>query len=158
MLSKSTGYAVLALACMITDKQERFKVEDIAKRADIPRFTLHKILHDLGKSDFMSTKIGYRGGMALTRSANQITLLDIIDAVQGEKWMDFCLLGFGGCSDERNCPVHEKWSVEKERIRKLMRQVTLDQVAVFESKPGGRLKSIEEIQKDLNKRINNKST
>ena len=158
MLSKKTGYAILALACMITEKQERFRVEDIAKRADIPKPYLHKILHPLGKSGFIATKRGYRGGMALARPANQITLFDIVEAVQEEEWMGSCLLGFGECGDERNCPVHKKWSIEKEKIKKLLKNVTLEQVSIFESKPGGRLKSIEEIQKYLDERINNKTT
>ncbi len=45
MLSIRTGYAILALACMISDKQDWYKVKDIAKRADIPQPYLHKILH-----------------------------------------------------------------------------------------------------------------
>jgi len=158
MLSKRTSYAILALACVINDKQEWFKVEDIATRTDIPKPYLHKILHALGKSGFIATKRGRKGGMALTRPANKITLLDIVEAVQGEDWMDRCLLGFAGCGDEMNCPVHEKWSVEKKRIRKLMKQFTLDQVAEFEGKPGGRLKSIEEIQKDIEDQMNNKTS
>jgi Rrf2 family iron-sulfur cluster assembly transcriptional regulator len=138
---------------MKNEKQDWFKVEDIATRTDIPKHYLRKIVHALGKTGLFKTKRGHHGGVALARPANQITLLDIATAVQGEKWMDRCLLGLAGCSDERNCPVHEFWSVKKEIIRESMKQITLDQVAVFESKPGGRLKSIEEIQKDLNERM-----
>ena len=141
---------------MINDKQEWYKVEDIATRADIPKHYLRKIVHASGKTSLFKTKRGYRGGVALARPANQITLLDIAAAVQGEKWMDRCLLGLVGFSDERNCPVHEFWSVKKNIIKESMKQVTLDQVAEFEGKPGGRLKSIEEIQKYINKRMKKK--
>ena len=147
MLSKRTGYAILALSCMISDKQEWYKVKDIAKRADIPMHYLHKILHALVKTSFIKAKRGPGGGIALSRPAKQITLLDVAEAVLGEEFMDRCLLGFGGCSDERKCPVHEKWSVEKKRIKKLLKQCTLEQVAEYEGKSGGRLKSIEEILK-----------
>jgi len=83
MLSKRTGYAILALACMIDKKQGWYKVEDIAKQADIPRPFLHKIILALGKSGLVTTKRGLHGGMALARPANQITLLDVAEAVQG---------------------------------------------------------------------------
>jgi len=63
--------------------------------------------------------------------------------------MDRCLLGFSECSDERNCPVHEFWSVKKEIIRESMKQITLDQVAVFEGKPGGRIKVLRRFKKTL---------
>ena len=124
MLSNKTGYAVLALACMINDKQEWYKVDDIVKRTDIPKPYLHKILHALGKSGFIQTKRGYRGGMSLSHPADQITLLDIVEAVQGEERMDRCLLGLAGCGDERNCPVHEFWSAQKEKIIKSMKVFT----------------------------------
>jgi len=154
MLSKRTGYAVLALACMSDNKQDWYKVEDIAKRADIPQPFLHKILHELGRSKFIKTKRGYRGGMALSRPANQITLFDIVEAVQGEERFDRCLLGLAECSDERSCPVHEFWKGEKENVKDRMKQVTLDQVAEFEDKPGGRLKSITDIKNKINSSIN----
>ena len=152
MLSIRTGYAILALACMTSDKQDWYKVEDISNRGDIPKSYLHKILHALGKSGLVNTKRGPQGGMALSRPADQITLLDIVEAVQGEEWMHCCLLGLAECSDERSCPVHEFWKGEIENIKDRMKQTTLDQVAEFEGKEGGRLKSIEEIQKYLNKR------
>jgi len=135
-MPSKTGYAILALACMISDKQDWYKVKDIAKRADIPQPYLHKILHALGKSGFIKTKRGRKGGMLLSCPANQITLLDIVEAVQGQEWMHRCLLGFAQCGDERNCPVHEFWKGEKENIKESMKQVTLDQVAEFEGKPG----------------------
>jgi len=152
MLSNKTGYAVLALACMTSDKQDWYKAEDIAKRADIPKPYLHKILHALRKSGFIKTKRGYGGGMALSYPANQITLLEIVEAVQGEEWLGNCLLGLGGCSDEKGCPVHDIWAIEKEKIRESVKQITLDQVAVSKGRPKGRLKSVKEIQKYLNKR------
>jgi len=154
MLSNRTGYAILALACMISDKQDWYKVKDIAKRADIPQPYLHKILHALGKSGFIKTKRGRKGGMALSRPANQIDLFDIVEAVQGEEWIDRCLLGLAECGNERNCPVHEFWKGEKENVKARMKQVTLDQVAEFEDKPGGRLKSIADIKNKINSSIN----
>ena len=154
MLSNRSGYAVLALACMIEEEQGWFKVADITKRADIPKPYLHKILHALVKSGFIEAKRGYRGGMALSRPADQITLLDIVEAVQGEEWMGRCLLGLAECGDERNCPVHDFWKEEKENVKNKMKQITLCQVAEFEGRQGGRLKSIEEIQKNVGNLIN----
>jgi len=154
MLSNRTGYAVLALACMIDHKQDWVKVEDIVKRANIPQPYLHKILHALGKSGFIQTKRGYRGGMSLSRPSTQITLFDIVEAVQGEERMDRCLLGFSECSDEKSCPVHEFWKEEKENIKARMKQITLDQVAEFEGKEGGRLKSITDIKNKIKSSLN----
>ena len=154
MLSIRTGYAVLALACMIDDKEDWYRAESISIRADIPKPYLHKILHALGKSGFIETKRGPKGGMALSRPANQITIFDIVEAVQGEEWMHRCLLGLAECSDEKSCPVHEFWKDEKEDIKSRMKEVTLDQVAEFEGKEGGRLKTIADIKNKINSSIN----
>jgi Rrf2 family protein len=131
---------------MISDKQVWFKVKDIAKRANLPKPYLHKIFNAMGRSGLLKAKRGLGGGMALAHPADQVTLFDIAEAVQGEDWMERCLLGLAECGDERNCPVHDFWSIEKENVKAKMKQVTLDQAAAFESKPGGRLKIVEGIQ------------
>ena len=142
MFSSKTGYAILALACMSKTEGQWLKVKDITKRADIPKPFLHKILHSLGKSGFILTKRGYSGGMALARPANQITLMDVANAVEGDGWSHRCLLGMAPCGNERNCPIHEFWGERKEKVLEKLCQMTLDQVEEFESREGGRLKRL----------------
>ena len=143
MLSTRTGYAVLALACLSKTEGQLIKVEEITKRADIPKPYLHKILNSLEKTGLIASKRGYRGGVSLGRPANQITLMDVANAAEGDGWSQRCLLGMAPCGDDRNCPIHEFWREKKELVQEKLCQLTLDQVEEFESREGGRLKSID---------------
>ena len=81
--------------------------------------------------------------MALARPANQITLMDVANAVEGDGWSNRCLLGMAPCGDDRYCLIHEFWGEKKKKVKEKLCQMTLDQVEEFESREGGRLKSID---------------
>ncbi len=147
MLSVRTGYAVLALACLHNCEGQWVLVRDIADCTHTPKPYLHKILHALGRSGLIRSKRGFRGGISLSRPSAQITLMDVVEAVEGRSWTQRCLLGLGKCSDERDCPIHEFWSAQKNRIEAKLRQTTLADVAAQESKEKGRLENIADLSK-----------
>ena len=138
-LSQTTGYAILALSCLEESKGALMLAQDIARYTGIPLPYLSKILHSLGQSGLIHGKRGYRGGFVLAHPASRITLMDIVEAVDGHKWEPRCLLGLEECSDERACPTHEFWKVERQRIEDELRRITLHEVARFERMHGVRL-------------------
>ena len=83
-LSRSTGYAVLAVG-YIAQRQGQGIVlsQDIAEAYDIPLEYLLKILQQLVRADILHSKRGPRGGFSLGKSTNKISLLDILEAVDG---------------------------------------------------------------------------
>ena len=97
MLTVRTGYAVLALACLHGSEDRWVLAQEIADRTNVPKPYLHKILHALGKSGVIQTKRGYRGGMALSRPSSEISVFEVVQAVEGRKWKDRCLLGLAEC-------------------------------------------------------------
>ncbi len=135
-LSQTTGYAILALACLEDCQDRLVRAKEIAGCTGIPLPYLSKILHALGKVGIIVTKRGYGGGFALARPAERINLLEVAEAVEGESWLPKCLLGLTSCSDERDCLFHEFWKVERERIRTQLRSVTIRDVARFERSAG----------------------
>ncbi len=132
-LSHTTGYAIQAMSCMSEDRRNLVLAKDIARQTGIPRAYLSKILHSLTRAGLIASKRGYRGGVALSRSRTSISLMDIVEAVEGENWQPCCLLGLTDCSDDRACPLHEFWKVERGRIEDQLRHTTLEEVAEFES-------------------------
>jgi Rrf2 family transcriptional regulator, iron-sulfur cluster assembly transcription factor len=139
-LSQTTGYAVLALSCLADVGEGRWVLADsISKCTGIPRAYLSKILHSLGSSGLIRAKRGYRGGFALNRPVEQISVMDVALAVEGLAWLPKCLLGLSECSDERACPTHAFWSKECCKIQAELRQTTLKTVAEFEGAHGRRI-------------------
>ena len=130
-LSKTTGYAVLALSYLEEPGNRPVVAKTIAQSTDIPLPYLSRILHSLGQRELIETKRGYRGGFCLAKPAKQITLLEIVEAVEGPDWIADCLLGLDCCRAPWACPTYEFWQVERERIKTELGRVTLAQVALY---------------------------
>ena len=83
----------MALASLHNNEECWVLVRKIVDRTTIPQSYLHKILHALGKSGIIQSKRGNHGGMALPKPASETTVFDVVEAVEGRKLMNRCLLG-----------------------------------------------------------------
>jgi len=135
-LSRTAGYAILALSCFEETAEQWVLVKEIVGRVNVPGPYLAKILHSLAKAGVVRAKRGYRGGFMLARPAGQVSIAEIVDAVEGANWLGGCLLGFTECSDARACPAHTLAIIERARIRKFLENLTLKDVANFELRHG----------------------
>lgn len=134
-LSQSVGYAVKALACLSDDSQSYF-VRDVARCAKVPPAYLTKVFKKLVDAEILISKRGWAGGTKLARSPDKITLLEITEAIDGVDWNKGCLLGQDFCSDERACPTHQFWKVQRLAIARQLSETTLAACIEFEKKRG----------------------
>lgn len=83
-ISRSTGYGLLALAYMARHADEKIIMsQTISKEYDIPLEYLLKIMQQMVRANILRSKRGPRGGFSLGRSLSKISMLDIIEAVEG---------------------------------------------------------------------------
>jgi len=83
-ISRSTGYALLAVGYIAQNqKQGIILSQNISKKYDIPLEYLLKILQQLVRANILRSKRGPRGGFSLARPAKKITLLQVVEAVEG---------------------------------------------------------------------------
>jgi Rrf2 family protein len=83
-ISRSMGYALIAAGFVaINSKEKPVLAADISKAYGIPLEYLLKILQQLVKSGVLRSKRGPRGGFSLAKEAEEITLLDILESVDG---------------------------------------------------------------------------
>ena len=83
-ISRSTGYALLAVNYLAKNQKDKIILyQTISKKYDIPLEYLLKIMQQLVKVNILRSKRGPRGGFSLVRTPNKITLLEIIEAVEG---------------------------------------------------------------------------
>ena len=135
-LSTSSSHAVLALSCLAGEGARWILARDLAAAINAPLPYLSKILHGLAGAGLVETKRGYRGGFRLTRRADQLTVGEIVIAVEGPDYLEGCLLGKAECSAQRACPAHVFWGLERERIRSQLQRMTISDVARFEDNAG----------------------
>jgi Rrf2 family protein len=123
--SRTTGYAVLALTYMHEHEGRWLLSHDIASHTVIPRPYLSKILHNLEKSGLIRAKRGYRGGYRLARPAEQISVLEVVEAIDGPEWRNQCILGVGSCPACQLCPTYKLWKAEIAKIERELGLLTL---------------------------------
>jgi Rrf2 family transcriptional regulator, iron-sulfur cluster assembly transcription factor len=108
---------------------ERTSIRDLTKKVKIPHHFLAKILQDLTYKGLLVSQKGPTGGFALAKSAKEITLYDIVDAIDGSAFMQNCVLGFPECSGKSPCAVHEKWGAMREELRLMLTSKNVAQMA-----------------------------
>ena len=83
-ISRSTGYALLAVGYIAKHREQGIILsQDISKEYNIPLEYLLKILQQLVRANVLRSKRGPRGGFSLAKSAKKITMLQVIEAVDG---------------------------------------------------------------------------
>ena len=108
---------------------ERTSIRELTKNVQIPYHFLAKILQDLTYKGLLVSQKGPTGGFALAKSAKEITLVDIIEAIDGSGFMQNCILGFPECSGKSPCVVHEKWGAMREELRLTLASKSVAQMA-----------------------------
>jgi Rrf2 family protein len=76
---------------------------------DLPRDFASQILASLVRYGFLQSVAGPRGGYRLARPPAEISLLDVLEIIEGPVLVDECLLGGGSCNWTKVCPLHEAW-------------------------------------------------
>ena len=135
-LSQTTGYAIRALACLENIGTRPCFVRNVAERTGVPKAYLARIFNRLAHQGIVSAKRGYQGGVTLIRPANQISLLQVVEAVEGKDWIGPCLLGMGCCA-EFVCPALDFWQDIRRQVENKLRQTTVADVIDSRNLPKG---------------------
>ncbi len=94
----------------------------IAKEQDVPPRFLAKIFQALAKANVVKSHRGAKGGFSLARPAAEITVKDVIEAVEGPVHLNVCLIAPGECDRTALCPVHGVWEKAQEQMMAVLAQ------------------------------------
>lgn len=104
-------------------------VKKITEELELPFHFLSKNMQIVSKVGLVETKRGVDGGVKLAKSPSEIKILDIIAAVDGDKYFDMCILGIGACDSERPCALHEEWVKRKDELVAIFEAISLADIA-----------------------------
>ena len=104
MLSKTAEYALRATVWLGRAPNQTDSADHLAEKTRVPRRYLHKVLQDLVKAKLVRSQSGPGGGYSLARSPEEITILEIVNAVAPLERIRHCPLGLS--SHTRLCPLH----------------------------------------------------
>lgn len=108
-LSRRADYATRIVLELAVAEDQKLTAQQAAKRCGIRLPFLHKAVADLVAAGLLTTQTGPGGGMSLARPAVEITMLQVIEAVEGSVCLNACLVRPGECARDRICPAHTIW-------------------------------------------------
>lgn len=128
--SRSAEYAIRAFVFLADVPQGKYAmVKQIAEQGEIPSHFLAKILQQLARQGFLRSSKGPTGGFALRQSASEITLLQLVESIDGLADYQRCIGGMTECNDQMRCGMHDSWKALRSRIMEYLEGTTVEDLA-----------------------------
>ena len=131
VLSRTCSYGLLAMLFIATEgKEDQYvPIHKISGTLNISFHFLTKILQRLAAHHILESSRGPRGGVRLSRPASEISVMDVVSALDGDKIFEGCVLGLPNCGEDTPCPLHDTWSKSRELILNSFRNTRLSQLS-----------------------------
>ncbi len=126
MLSKTAEYALRTMACLATDAGQAASADLLCEKTKVPRRYLHKVLQDLVRAELVRSRSGPGGGYTLARSADEISILNVVNAVAPLERIRHCPLGLP--SHKSLCPLHKELDKAYAATEEAFARVSIGQV------------------------------
>lgn len=104
-------------------------VNEISEEAKIPRSFLAKILQKLVKAKIVRSYRGVNGGFSLVKPARDITVLDVLNAIEGKLAINLCLVDKKKCNNSKHCPTHFLWVNVQAKIVEMLKKTNFEDLA-----------------------------
>jgi Rrf2 family protein len=130
MITRSGMHALNALAVLgALPGGARAGSARIARQIKAPPNYLGKLLRVLSRAGLVEGHRGSDGGFRLSRSAKDISLIDVLEPIEHVSLLDGCILGRPRCPGPNPCALHEGWSRIREQYLDFLRSTTLADLA-----------------------------
>ncbi len=120
-ITRQADYAIRAVLHLSRiGNGQRASTSQIAQEQSIPPSFLAKIVSQLSVSGLLQTSRGARGGVSLARSPRDITLLEVIEAIDGPILLNECVADEANCAFSEDCPLRPVWcDAQAELVKRL---------------------------------------
>ena len=136
MVSQTAEYALRAVVALAGQPETSMTTQQIAQITKVPAGYLSKVMQALGRSGLVTSQRGLHGGFLLARAIGQISVLDVINAVDPVKRIEHCPLGLPA-HGANLCPLHRRIDDAMATVEKVFREATVAELLAepTESKP-----------------------
>ncbi len=130
-LTRETEYALQGLAAL-TRRNDPAPVPlaELAEAEDLPASFLAKIFQKLARHGILQSVRGAGNGYSLAAAPESLSVLQVIEAVEGSDYMDRCMFWGGHCGGENPCVLHERWAEVKPGLQAMLEETTLADLAL----------------------------
>ena len=121
LYTRGSEYGLLSLQVMLGEPSRLWKVPDICRTARTPEQFTRKVLQSLVKAGILESTRGPGGGFSFARDPADITLFEVVQAVEVKARFDLCILGLAECSEQEPCALHHLWAPIKKSALDMLR-------------------------------------
>ena len=128
--STSSKYAVMALIELAAHRDDRpVQIRAISESTGIPRYFLAKLVQTLVKAGILDSTKGRGGGIRFALPASQVSIVDVVKAIDGHQALKDCMFGIQACDGTRGCPIRSKWEPIRKQIINFLENTTVADLA-----------------------------
>ena len=125
-LTRAGDYAIRGMLYLAEQPKGRVTtISEIADKKNIPKNFLSKVIQGLTKARLVSSVQGVHGGFLLGKPKDEITLRDIVEAVEGEIFLNQCLIHEGECPLDQTCQAHLIWQKAQRKLLEVLEEADL---------------------------------
>ena len=129
-ITKQADYALRAVIYLARlAPEQKASTSAIAQEQNIPPSFLAKIISQLSIAGLIHTARGARGGVSLARPSADISILDVIEAIDGPITINECTTNPSACSFSADCSLHDLWCSTRSDMIKKLQDTSFSQVA-----------------------------
>ena len=129
-ISKLTDYGIVLLVHFArAEKGQSFNAREMAEATELPQPAVSKMLKSLSSAGLLASQRGSRGGYQMVRDPRDVSVAEIIEALEGPIALMDCVAGPGHCDQETHCGLRMPWNRINQAIQTTLRQVTLHELA-----------------------------
>jgi Rrf2 family protein len=126
-ITRQADYAIRAVRYLAKQgSSQRVATSTVAREMKIPASFLAKIISQLSIAGLLHTSRGARGGVSLAREPKEISVLDVVEAIDGPILLNECVGSNKPCSFEEDCLVHPIWLEVQQSLVKRLRETRFD--------------------------------
>lgn len=124
LVSQGAQYAISAIIALSKSPQKVIAASELARSLNCPAAYLSQILSKLKQPGILNSQRGLNGGVYLAKELHEISVYEVVAAIDGEAFFSACFMGIEGCGHIEPCPFHTFWSVEREKIKEWLQSTT----------------------------------
>lgn len=134
-IAKLTDYATALMVRLAREPARCFSAAQLADELGVPQPTVAKLLKRLLRARLLASARGAAGGYSLAHAPDEISVADVVQAIEGPVALTECTLGQGNCSLERDCATRANWQLISRAVRVALEAVRLSDMAVPRMQP-----------------------
>ena len=124
-ITRQADYALRAMLFLAKlEPNQRAATSQIAETKKIPPSFLAKIISQLSIAGLIHTSRGARGGVSLAREPKDVTVLEVVEAIDGPISLNECTITPDGCQFSEDCPIHDIWCETQSELIEKLRKTT----------------------------------